>query len=649
MFLKNHKARKVRKSRKTRVYQQAYPAAYENAFSDNETNLDVFSLNAVDGKKEQKKAAKKFINEYKKTGGKENKNLYETLIEEICLAIDSDTFVWGEDHKIKLREYLKIRPNYNPIYIHIYKEELAKEKQERIDLKARLDEFTGLTKDDFDKTIFIDTEEKGYDESRVQTIRSVLEAYTLNELLNKPQVIDTDMAIYVDGLIRGFLTSKDYTLNEYIEMKPKLHAKENIDFVLEKIDKLVSVFSYDQIVTDKKSIIDPDIQAIYLKYETEKYRKYKPENFETAPPVYDLDVLKTKKDISYNEFKYAYFSLTDSKEKKTVLENAIKAAQERGNSLRKTQHQDPVKTLYNDTNKNASLKGTLADEHVPFNNAQIDIVYRSMAEGNATPPWVILALWQKEGSGQKPDDVFVSSNTTSLTSKKANARTNVYYYVLGIDHFSAYTANPGYDNTVDVDTEQNGVDNESVFKARVTEQQNLGNLPKGRNFANEINNEITISGSQATFSKDFYSLSFMLAGAYYKQIGAELPAHAQKGGLKGQVPASLLEAIQEAKTKGDTDNLKRYEKVKLDYENNIDVGWEYLYWNQGGGNFDKTLASMQKHSKEQGVINQYGKIDETDFAFKTKPKASEYDQSRENAIRFRYYSLLYEMIFNGWK
>lgn len=605
-------------------------------------------------KQKAKRRAKSFLKALRKEAPKRLRDLFDSLITELLQEIENETITWEGDQREQLREYLKGDEHYLPLYNFVFKTELASEKQDRIARKERLDAFSELTAADLDQTVFKDIEPEDFDESRVQTIKSVLDAMGFEELIKKPAVKDASVAEYVSQLIYGHLTQGSFTLDQYLLYFPQLRSQKNKDWVLEKVDQLISEMSYDAIVNKKGTVSSPEVLTILEKYEQIKYRKYQPSDFEEPNPTYDLAELRDKKDISFREFQYAYHTETDPKYKSQILSNAISAARTRMKTLDGAQNAEPIAGLLTQYNQHGLLNSTFQGDFVPNCSSQIALAYQAMVAGSPVPPWTLLAIWYKEGSGKKDSLSGWPYAVSTPQNAKSLFRSMTYYENLGADHFIHYTAHPNDDNTVETNTDTDALAHEAKFKKTVLEQQRLGNIPKGKNYVSAINNTMTVSGTPGSYtvtaSDKFYTLSLVIAGAFYKQNADQLSEFAEETGrVKGAVPPELEEAIAEAEAKGDQEKLKQYLETKKRFESDMPTTWEYVHWNAGKGGFKKTLKSAEKHIQEKDVIKEHGNISPTEFAFETKPKKNEHGQTRENAIRFDYYAKVFEMIFNGWE
>ncbi|MFO1310623.1 MAG: N-acetylmuramoyl-L-alanine amidase [Burkholderiales bacterium] len=250
-----------------------------------------------------------------------------------------------------------------------------------------------------------------------------------------------------------------------------------------------------------------------------------------------------------------------------------------------------------------------ANPYLGITRDEVEAVVRA-ANTSRQPPEVLLALWVKEGSSRS-----VTSPLAILEAKtEAHARTlfrcKVYYEDMGIDHFIV-TTRPvaGGDNVYDKsDGAADG--HQKHFRARVAELVKDHWL--GSDVAAAIDGELTVSTKSGAFAVvptvRFYALSLLLADALFTRFMNTATAE-----LGAAVPEAL----------------------------------NYMHWNMGTESFKKFLASADKHRKEPVYTGGGASIGIEAWALHRKPKPTEYEQPRINAIRFMHYLDSYRPVFAG--
>jgi hypothetical protein len=214
---------------------------------------------------------------------------------------------------------------------------------------------------------------------------------------------------------------------------------------------------------------------------------------------------------------------------------------------------------------------------------------------------------------------FTHSANTVAASSADNAKAiwrSVYYYEnMGLDHFVHTTATSG-DNVIDR-TDAGAAAHEADFRARIAAQVAAGRLP--RDISSDINAEITATPDPAspghftvTATPRFYSLSLLLADAYFRENQAAVAADPRIGASP-------------------------------------DPGLVYMRWNLGATRFAPFVTSAEAHRMEP-AYNLPGGAHPTiaQWAFERRVQSTEYGQPRSNAIRFRYYLEVYRLLYEGF-
>src|SRR5262249_12673504 len=84
---------------------------------------------------------------------------------------------------------------------------------------------------------------------------------------------------------------------------------------------------------------------------------------------------------------------------------------------------------------------------VGVSGSRVEQTYRSLVEGAVVEPWILLALWVKEGRA-KPHALLNPGTTPG--NARALWRSAYYYYNMGLDHFAHTTAGTG-DNVLSLE------------------------------------------------------------------------------------------------------------------------------------------------------------------------------------------------------
>jgi subtilisin family serine protease len=261
-----------------------------------------------------------------------------------------------------------------------------------------------------------------------------------------------------------------------------------------------------------------------------------------------------------------------------------------------------------------SATGVTVDQnpYVGVDASRVEQAYRSLDEGAVEEPWILLALWVKEGRATPL--AFANPGTTPAHAR-ALWRSAYYYFNMGLDHFTHTTAGTG-DNRISL-TDGDAGQHEADFASGVAAQVAAGRLT--RDITADINGELAVAADPAakgrftvTASSRFYSLSLLLSDAYYRENQAAVEADKRIGA-------------------------------------GADPGLVYARWNMGASRFGPLLASAEKHRMEAAYTMADGTQPSlTQWAFERRVVTSEYGAPRSNAIRFRFYVQAYELVFEGF-
>jgi hypothetical protein len=223
-------------------------------------------------------------------------------------------------------------------------------------------------------------------------------------------------------------------------------------------------------------------------------------------------------------------------------------------------------------------------------------------------PHTLLALWAKEGSLRMTTGATAVAAATTANNARALFRSNTYYVDLGSDHFLVTRHDAASHDNVWDNSDAAAPGHETHFRARVAELVTPGLLTQDISAA--INAELTVSSSApftVTPSIKFYSLSLLLMDALFTRMQRNTFAQL----------SSISEPLN------------------------------YLQWNVGTVRFQEFLTSAEQHRKEAPFRLPSGDAMPLDqWALRTAPKTTEWQQSRINAIRFMHYQDSYRSIFS---
>jgi hypothetical protein len=185
---------------------------------------------------------------------------------------------------------------------------------------------------------------------------------------------------------------------------------------------------------------------------------------------------------------------------------------------------------------------------------------------------------------------------------------------MGLDHFTHTTATAG-DNIIDR-TDAGAAAHDADFRAAILSQVAAGRL--ARDISAEINAELSATPDVATPgnfvvtpTSRFYSLSLLLADAYFRENQAAVAADPRTAGAP-------------------------------------DAGLAYARWNMGGARYAPFVASAETHRMEPAYTTAAGQPSIPQWAFERTVRAGEYNVPRANAIRFRYYAEVYRLAYEGF-
>jgi hypothetical protein len=330
---------------------------------------------------------------------------------------------------------------------------------------------------------------------------------------------------------------------------------------------------------------------------------------------------ETTQEARFSEVQRLWPTLTSQADKDALLARAIPGAKSRASQLFNSSNSDPVRGI---RQRIATATGMTTDTELEPNpllgvsQENVEQAYRAWAEGAGKEPWILLAIWKKEGLGNPRVEgplARARADTQAISPDDAKAiyRSRSYYQQFGSDYYMQHVRQAGEDNAASF-APGTGAGHEAAFRAAIANQVRAGRLP--RDLSNEINAEITATQtspghySVSTTSR-FNILSLMLAGAFFREGEAAIAADPRVGA-------------------------------------NPDPGLAYMRWNMGSiGGF---LESAERHRMESRYRTDAGPPPTiAQWAFEHRPLENEYGQARRNAIRFRYFAEVFRLIYEGWQ
>jgi hypothetical protein len=314
---------------------------------------------------------------------------------------------------------------------------------------------------------------------------------------------------------------------------------------------------------------------------------------------------------NFTDVANTYRSTADAATRIAALDRGIATA--RGNATRLYQGADrpPVSTLRRQYETETGEQVSYRNPFIGVSQNQVERAYRAWAENPTAsePPWVLLAIWVKEGLGEATPEQRLPGGipATSAADARAIYRSMAYYQNFGADVYIAHTATAGSDNTANF-RPGSGAAHDTAFRAQVTRQVAAGRLV--RDVSAEIDAALSVAGGVAdagpdagsgsgpgrfivTPSSRFAELSLLLVDAYYREQRDLLAADPRVGARP-------------------------------------DPGLVYMRWNMRASTFNDFLNRAPNPDPDGGVPSR------TDWAFHRRMPDTEYGQARRNAMRFKY-------------
>lgn len=248
-------------------------------------------------------------------------------------------------------------------------------------------------------------------------------------------------------------------------------------------------------------------------------------------------------------------------------------------------------------------------------NARFEQAYRTWAENPArsVEPWIIMALWAKEGLTTPP----VSPQVAGTTAKDARSiwRSRAFFINMGTDHFLNVTGVAGQDNVMN-SAPGSGAAHDVAYRAAVAAQVKAGRLP--RDISGEIDAELSVAADPSvtgrfvvTPTDRFFVLSLMLMDAFWRENREAVLA-------EPKVIAMSPSAI--------------------DLE-----GLTYMRWNMRRSSWNALLKrDMKQNTDPDGTAPSLAT-----WAFHREVKKLQFGQSRANAIRMMYTIPVFRSVYEG--
>jgi hypothetical protein len=311
---------------------------------------------------------------------------------------------------------------------------------------------------------------------------------------------------------------------------------------------------------------------------------------------------------TFSEVVAAYAKSADPAVRAASLAQGIATARANAHRMYNESGKPPVSTL---RQQYEAETGAQVDDNPLIGVSQDDVerAYRAWAEnpGGSEPPWVLLALWVKEGIGApKPEQEFPGGiPATSAADAKAIYRSRAYYVNFGADVYISHVATSG-DNAADF-VPGTGAGHDTVFHNEVARQVAAGRLP--RNLEAEIDASLAVTPAGPGLFKvaptpRFAELSLMLVDAFYREQKDALVADSRVGP-------------------------------------NPDPGLVYMKWNMKAASFDDFLDRAPNPDPGGAVPSR------EEWAFHRPMPLNEYGEPRRNAMRFKYFLELFRHAYES--
>lgn len=302
---------------------------------------------------------------------------------------------------------------------------------------------------------------------------------------------------------------------------------------------------------------------------------------------------------TFTEVADTYRKSADPAVRAAALTRGVATA--RGNAARlyRNADQPPVSTLRLRYEAETGESVSYQNPFIGVSQDHVERAYRAWAENapSSEPPWVLLAVWVKEGLGEPTPDQSHPTGIPAVSPADARAiyRSLAYFMNFGADVYVAHTAVAGSDNAADF-VPGTGAAHDTAFQAQVARQVAAGRLV--RDVSAEIDASLAVTPASpgrftVTASPRFAELSLLLVDAFYREQREALAADPRVGATP-------------------------------------DPGLVYMRWNMRASSFDDFLNRAPNPDPGGAVPSREA------WAFHRPMPNSEYGQSRRNAMRFKY-------------
>jgi hypothetical protein len=301
---------------------------------------------------------------------------------------------------------------------------------------------------------------------------------------------------------------------------------------------------------------------------------------------------------TFTDVANTYRTSTDPATRTTALTQGIATARANAARLYRNADKPPVSSLRQQYESETGAD-VPDNPHIGVSQDHVERVYRAWAEnpGSSEPPWVLLAVWVKEGLGEStPEQRYPGGiPAASAADAKAIYRSMAYFINFGADVYIAHTAAAGADNAADF-AAGTGAAHDTAFRDQITRQVTAARLP--RDISGEIDAALSVTPAgpgrfTVAASARFAELSLMLVDAFYREQKEALAADPRVGA-------------------------------------NPDPGLVYMKWNMRASTFDDFLNRVPNPDPDGTTPSK------TDWAFHRPIANAEYGQPRRNAMRFKY-------------
>lgn len=285
-------------------------------------------------------------------------------------------------------------------------------------------------------------------------------------------------------------------------------------------------------------------------------------------------------------------------------------------TLRKGASKNQIHTIYQRISSATCLKhpGLPDNPLIGLTDEMIKACYNAhYMHGAISSPETLMGFWKKEGSDQQSSiRKFGASGLKASSSQNAIAifRSNTYYVEMGMDVLIHFTASAGSDNAATIDDSTAKL-HDAAFEAKIAEL--VGAKYLSGNLVNSINTNLKVQKT----AKNTYTVTPNTHFYIYNLL------------------------VMDALLRYHEDELKKVP----DYGGVVDIGLVYMHWNMRKSSFDQFIKSANNHRKESKYLVNGNPISLLEWAFNRCPVAAEFDQSRSNAIKVKYFVEVFQAVF----